>query len=363
MIAKGTQPIDRVVPLPRIVLNNAKRRVEGKDVVAGISSSVYHTPFDDFGRRLYIIETASKTYEILQGITEVTPNAIHVESLNIENAPVWDMRLAFSAVPPDRMLTILLKDADLRIESDWLDIINVLIEARRYADAMDVLRRAIIEIPEMAIHSNQFPILKQAIADQLFEEVQLRRRAGQYQFSDAIMRGFDLKDLSDETKLKIQKRLLDNQNEKEKQQELVRVLRSQVDQIGDPKVIESLQPILGEIETKLSTNTMDRMSDYDRLRDDASMSIDDRVAVGISGWLLGNGSDLKSLKIVQSLLEARPLVVEYLRSDDISQRQDLLERLRKLEAGVPDISLLSSPSCLPIAISLNRSRGIRLDFC
>ena len=68
-------------------------------------------PFDEFGRRIFTINTARGLVDVVQGITELTPQWTKVEGIS----HVWDMRIATSSIPRDTLQKILLKQIDPKI--------------------------------------------------------------------------------------------------------------------------------------------------------------------------------------------------------------------------------------------------------
>ena len=336
-----------------IVLPNAARRATKGKIMAGLLRTLQVTPFDDFGRRIYTVTTPSGPLTILQGITEVTAQSVRVESLQTENAVIWDMRLALSSIPSDRLKQILITNIDRRDPQQWLDVVNLLREATRYSDAKEVLMEAMQTLPELEVHRDQVGLLDQQLADQLFEEVQLRRQSGQERLAEALLRGFDPRTLADETKLKIERRILESQALEEQDRQTIGAISEDVKKLEDPQVQASLEDWVSEVSDHLNSATRDRLADYLRLRDDATLSAEQRLALAVGGWVLGAGAGIEDLGLASSLLEARPLVSKYLQSGLSEQeRSDVLSSIRKLEAGVPRyiapmLALLLPPDPLP----------------
>jgi predicted esterase len=85
----------------------------------------------------------------------------------------------------------------------------------------------------------------------------------------------------------------------------------------------------------LNIHNLNRMADYWRLADDASMTADQKLALAISGWVLGSGSGTENLAVALSLVEVRDAVVAYLRAKRTHEREAVLDRIRELEGGSP----------------------------
>lgn len=322
-------------PLLSIPLNNAKRRSTDGRPLQGISAS-QGTDFNQFGRRLTQVRTVGGSHELVQGITEITPVYLRVESMRSEKGtPLWDMRIAIQSIPPKLLVDILTTNANRQSEQEWLDIISLLNQAKMYPEAIDVLERSIRELPEMAVHRKNLALFAQAIADQMFDEVQLRRNAGQYDLANALLRGFRPENMTVETQIKIQKRLTEDQSEQLRIKQIIESLSKQIQQLDDAALQMAVEPIRAEIAEKLSSNTLNRMVDYERLKDDDSMKLESRVAMGISGWIAGSGLTIENLGLAKSLIQTRELVAKFLSNTSEVQRRDLLQQIKKLEAGSP----------------------------
>ena len=71
--------------------------------VGRIGGAVRVTPFDEFGRRIYEMQSTEGPLSIVQGITQITPLYTKVEGLMGGPRPiVWDMRIATSSIPARR---------------------------------------------------------------------------------------------------------------------------------------------------------------------------------------------------------------------------------------------------------------------
>ena len=60
-----------------------------------------------------------------------------------------------------------------------------------------------------------------------------------------------------------------------------------------------------EIKAELNITTLDRLADYLRLADDKSLPDEQKVALAVSGWLLGSGSGTENLAVAASLWQVR----------------------------------------------------------
>jgi pimeloyl-ACP methyl ester carboxylesterase len=329
-------PSDRAVPLQRIETGNiALRAIGDHQRVQAVQGALAVTPFDSFGRRIYSLMTPNGQADVVQGITEISAAYVRVESLNADKTYLWDMRLALSAIPPDRLREILINHADPTNAQGWLNIVALFTDARRYMEARDFLVEAIRRFPELENQRAKLKQFDQLHAEQMFEEVRLRSEAGQRQLAEGLLRGFPLERLSLETKLKAERRLaeiIELQERLTATQELVRrdaaALTREEDQGRVAVIVE-------EIAARLSANNLIRLADYLRLRDDPALTADQRVALFVGGWLLGSGESDPNLPVMLSAWDARDLVQQFLTNPAEAERQSLIDRLKAMEGGTP----------------------------
>ncbi len=323
----------------RIIMPNDTKRASPRthNALGVLGNTVGLTPFDEYGRRVFSTQTQKGMKDIIQGITEISANYVKVESLESESAVVWDMRLALSSVPRKTLMEILKKNAETGKPQDWLDVVSMLIEAQRFADAKEFLEKAIRANPSLENQRPQLQVIDQREAEQMFREVQTRQAAGQNELAELLLRQCDVKKLSDETRLKVAGRIRKIEEDKKRYEDTIKQIREQLAQLTDPALIEQLKPVVDEIGSHLNSETIVWLADYIRLKDDQSLTVDQRLALALGGWLFGTGSGQDNISIVRSAIEARPLVQEYLSRAPAGRREGLIDALRSLEAGTPKL--------------------------
>ena len=65
--------------------------------ISSVGPSLGITPFDEYGRRIYRMQTKDGPLSVVQAITELTPRYAKIETWR--GQPRWDMRLATSSIP------------------------------------------------------------------------------------------------------------------------------------------------------------------------------------------------------------------------------------------------------------------------
>lgn len=327
---------DRAAPLQRIETGNAGLRATGEHLrVQGVKGAVAVTPFDPFGRRVYSLLTPKGQIDVVQGITELSAAYVRVDGLNVDRAYVWDMRLALSAVPPDRLREILTNHADPADPQSWLNIVALYSDAKRYIEAREFLVESIRRFPEL---ENQRPKIKQfeqLHAKHMLDEVRLRVRSGQPGLAESLLRSFPLDHLALETKLEVERRLTEIVETQNKVASTKQVVERDAAAHARPEDKARIDLIVADIAAKLSVHNLARFSDYLRLRDDPALTPDQRVAMFIANWMFGSGASETNLPVMLSAWDARDLVRLYLTTDSSAERESILDRLKAMEGGSP----------------------------
>ena len=101
-------------------------------------------PFDEYGRRIFTMATAKGPVDVVQGITELTPQWTKVEGIS----HVWDMRIATSSIPRDTLQKILLKQIDPKNVEHYKKIARFYLQCERYEEARQVLESMLARVSQ-----------------------------------------------------------------------------------------------------------------------------------------------------------------------------------------------------------------------
>ena len=222
------------------------------------------------------------------------------------------MRVAMSAIPPLQLREILIRNADPNRPQDWLDIVTVYLGAKRYYEARSILVSAIQRFPELQKSRAEIKRIDQLLADQMFDAAVTAQNAGQHQLADQILRGFQANTLTVETQLKIERRLELIATARKECEQIVAWLREDLSKVSDPTAQQDLAPVIDEVAAFINPDTRNRFADYVNLRQDATLSPDQRAAIGFAGWLYGAGIPEQNLSIVKSGYTARRLIADFI---------------------------------------------------
>lgn len=306
----------------------------GATRLAKVGAELEVDDFDKWGRRTYTMASGEGRLEVVQGTTEVTPLYTRVQGLNSLNPVVWDMRLATSSIPRKTLSTIL-RRIDPENSTHRLQIVALYVEADRIQDARIELEELVDDFPKLDGLKYQIDTLRQIGAQRLIREIKVRRDAGQHRTAYAIADEFPLDGVSGATVLGIREFITEYQDLKKKYDETLAGIQTQLEKVDDEAVKGKLKPFCEEIARDLNVNTLDRLDDFNRLADDEKLTADQKVALALSGWLLGSGSGTENTAVAMSLGKVRDLVMEYLSSKRKGERAEILEKLKGLEGSSP----------------------------
>lgn len=329
-------------PMVRIDLSKWQNVAKAGGALGSVGPSLGITQFDEYGRRIYEMQTSNGPLAVVQGITELTPRYAKVESLRgPPRSIVWDMRIATSSIPRDVLSAILTKAVPRTNVRDWLQIVRFYLESERYRDARRELEALIEKFPDQQQQQAQVKLLRQLGAQRILKEIQLRSDAGQHQLVDRLLDNFPTEEVAGETLQQVRE-TIEKYNASRSQIERVRQLLAKlVAELASDEQRDLIKTIVREIDTDLGRNNVVRLVPFLQLADDQSLTAEQRVALAISGWLLGADGASQEFSLALSLVEVREAVRKYLREPLVHERLALLQSIESSQgADVPDVAKL-----------------------
>ncbi len=342
-------------------INISKRIARNARRIGAVGSILRVTPFDEFGNRIFSMRGRDGRIDVVQGITEITPTYTKVEGLLVKNAYVWDMRISTSSIPRDILTKILLRQIDQTDPDDRLRVVKLYIQAERYGDALAELTRIMKDFPDLKDLSKERTRLYQLMVTDMIREIELRRDAGQYRFAFNLLKNFKEEGVAGELLLKIADLLGEYEKIFADAKRGNALIEKHVKELASHRSKDRIAAIAKEIQAELNINNIDRLADYLRLADDEKLGTDQKLALGISGWLLGSGSGIENLPEALSLVEVRAVVREYLVSENDVERDEILRRLGELEGSSPaNVAKIVATMRPPVATELPQQGVPRL---
>ena len=319
--------------LERIMLKQRVATV-GKRLVA-VGPILNITDFDDFGRRTVTMKDARGPLHLVQGVTEVNSKFIKLETLLTKTPIIWETRLSTSSMPTPILGKILKTHLDMKNPDDRLKIVRLYMQCERYREAMFELQSAIEQFPELANLKEQISQLRQALAERLIEEIESRQRAGQHSRVYSWLENFPSDGVAVETLLRARD-LIKDYDEQSKQRDIVFALFDKfAGELQEQETKDAVDKIRKEIFSELNINTLPRFADFVRLSEDPDIAFDQKLAMAISCWLMGQGEVTENLAVATSLFDVRNAIQEYLVSTNDEQRSEILNKIAGLEGGTP----------------------------
>ncbi len=141
--------------------------------------------FNKHGRRIYTILGLRGPEDMLQGITHITPTYARVQTLKEKGVGFrpWDQRIGTTTIPPETLRTILHHELNMNSPEDRMRLYRFYVQAKRYPEARQELLDALEKFPDqLADQRGLLFNLNNAVINQMFEEVALRRESGQFKF-------------------------------------------------------------------------------------------------------------------------------------------------------------------------------------
>ncbi|HUY93040.1 MAG TPA: peptidase [Pirellulales bacterium] len=308
--------------------------------VAKLGPLVRIDPFDEFGRRIVQMNANIGQVSVVQGITEIWPTWTKVESVQLKNTRniIWDMRIATSTIPPDTLRSILYKQIDPTNVQHRLKLVRLFLQSERYQDALDELERIRKDFPERkAQFEPQVRDLKQAYARRALREINVRAEAGQHMLAMGMLNNFPVDGVAGETLKAVQQKVDEFRANFDRAAEIQKLFDGFVGKLQDKALQAKVKPIRDEIFKELNLNSIDRMSTFWQFRNDPTIPPDEKLALAVSGWLIGGNDALRKLPVALSLVETRDLVREYLAEPVLLNRRQILPKFASQEAATPEL--------------------------
>jgi len=292
--------------------------------------------WDKFGRRTIEILTGKGPADVVQGITLVTPRYYRVQTLRSGRRILLDQRFATSRLSGEYLRQLLQNSIDAENPDRRLDIYRFFLEAERYADAEDELEKIVKDFPDLEL-KDQMIAVRNLKANRGLREIRHRRDAGQHHFAKLILENFPGQDIAGGTLVEVREILAKYQEISKLIDHIRGALQRELGRVKNPQLVERLQPMIDEVATELNSHTLVRLSAFVQLESDASLAPTEKLALALSGWLVGSSEATDNLPVAMSLYEVRNYSREYLRSDVRSERRRLVTQIRSQEGGQPGL--------------------------
>lgn len=309
-------------------------------------------PFDEYGRRIVTIQGPEGPLQIIQGITEITPEWTRLQGANY----VWDMRVATSSIPTDVIQKLLMNHLDENDLDDRKRLVRFYIQSSRYSEASEQVVAILEDFKDQEDLQEQLAptlrAIRQLRARQLLEELEHRAEAGQHGLVQNLLERFPTEDVAGEILQAVRQMSGEYDQMEQNHQRCIEELERLADELPEEEQRRQVAPVIEEIKEELDFNNQERMSAFLQMLGDASLPPEEKLALGISGWLVGSNTVTNRLPVAVSLYEVRDIVRRYLDEQKAPARGRLLRDLEAQEAATPNfIAMLLFYMSPPVATS------------
>jgi len=292
-------------------------------------------PFDEYGRRIITMQGPRDPVDVVQGITELTPEWAKIEGIT----HVWETRIPTTSLSSDVLAKLLTQGTDASSVEQQKTVARFYLQMERYEDARKVLEALLAKHAGEAGFRRQIaPSLRQVrqlSAQRLVNELKRRRDVGQHFLVWSGLERFPTEGVAGEILQEVRELLQEYENKQSQGEAIIAAIKDLVAKLDDAQLQARLAPVVGEIERGLSMNTLDRLAAFRLAMDDQTMAPGERLALAVSGWLLGSNVATANLPNALSAFEVRNLVREYMVTASQGRREELLATLASQEASAP----------------------------
>ena len=306
------------------------------------------SPFNEFGHRVIRVDTGKKfgPRNYIQAITKITPSFVELSSLKRDGPKTsLKMRIGNGAVPVEVIRKLLhnqITNANNPTEYDG--VVSYFLQAQQFGDALKELDLIERRFPDRKDRVDQFRLrVLQSQARQVIREMQRRVANGQTRIAKELAGdNMNKEGVAPRNLVELQSILSEIGQAETK---VVDVKRKVIDLVkryretpggnvtADQKTV--LGQFLAELESELSPSNVARLDGYVVQATDASQKDREKVALAISGWVLGSSNATANFALAQSLLQVRDLVRSYLQTPDPAAHQKILDQLKDFDTSEP----------------------------
>jgi predicted esterase len=294
--------------------------------------------FDKHGRRNYPMRMATGVQNVVQVITEITPQFARVQAL----APyTWDTRVSTNTIDDTTLEKLLMNQISPRNVEHRKKIVRFFLQCKHYGKAVDVLQKLLdegiantTETQDLLQYKDQ---LAKMYAQQMLDELGLRRANGQHELVQDYLKGFPTQGATGEilqTVRQVQQEYVDF---KVRRNAIVKELGTLQMQVAARADRAELAAALHVIDDQMNAETMPRMAAYLQNRSSAGFGPEEKLSLAVGGWLLGADAATPDLPLTLSVWRLHRAVLDYLAEPQKVRRDKLLTVMLKQAAARPEI--------------------------
>ena len=301
-----------VVTMERIGL---PQRIPSAGNVISVVGAPLNTnpPFDEWGRRTFaMIGPHGKPLEIVQGITEITPRWTKVEAIEGINHYIWTMKIATSSIPREQLSNILTPRLDAKDPEERLRIVRLYMQSDRFKDARIELEQLIKDFPNLAHLNETVKELRQRECTADHQGNRALSRRGTVPVRRAVARIVSARRRRRRNAAESSRAAGRNPGAGQAgRKSFCSSSTPNVAALRADQVRADTKQVVAEMKGELNINTLERFGPFLRLADDPKMSAEQKLALAISGWLMGSAAAMDNLETCIGLVKLREVARQY----------------------------------------------------
>lgn len=319
-------------------------------------------PFDRLGVSEGTIQMAGGQEEKIQtGIISINEMYAEVRSLTHR----WNYAISFDAIPGDALVGIVELVPDYQTKPYCrLELIRMMIKGNRPVEAALMLQTMLKDFPEFDAQQAGFQQTnREELARQFASVFEKRSAVGQHHLAANGARIHPQNNLTPETLVRVSQLVKRYDDIDRRIASIQLALPKLAGTLDDAMLRTQAQQATRNVVSQLDADTIDRFAAYELVADAVDIPDANKLALALSGWLMGAEFSIQNVSEAVSLFEARLLVIDFLatKDDENDERRNLADRLIKLEGmnanrAAAIVRQLSSP--LPIMITTENQGAV-----
>lgn len=322
-------------------------------VIASVGSVLDVSPFNEFGQRTITLASSKGKLDIVQAVSRIEPDHVVLDALNYN----WQMGMSLKAMPPDILEKLLRQKIKPDDPVARFALVRFYSQAEMYAEAFQELDAIAAEFPDLVPRAN---VVRTELTDyfgrEVLRELNRRRAAGQHQLASQYAAKLTTQKLGGSVMDDVRKFLKDYEDQGKAIVRAQNLLAELQAKLKEPAVVEQLQPLRAEINEQLNVETLPRLDAFLQSETDSRLTPDQRLALAYSGWVVGSVNAITDLNSAIRYWDARFLILEAARAENIQDRDQHYQELRRVEGIGPKV-ILQLTALLPSILDGN---GIRV---
>jgi pimeloyl-ACP methyl ester carboxylesterase len=295
--------------------------------------SVQAGPWNDRGRRSfrYVGARTNRPVSMEQALIEIGPHVARYRGVN----GFWLGQIATSQIPREAV-TGLLARVDQKNQEERERVVRFLMDAGWYPEARKSLDLLMKDFPktnlaERAAGAKVFMIQAEATARRA--EIEVCRKAQQFNRAAALLKTFTEKEIGTEFLIEVREQMRREADQRTADLALATDLRklegklpSDIRGVWKKRVAEAMKAI-----EQAPDAVRNRFVAWRKAQTSPGTTEQNQFALAMSGFVAGNDAASPDLKAAEVLWQARDLVRDYLAGIEASGREGLVAKLEALE--------------------------------